>query len=168
MLRKLEKKDVTGMLEWMHDEAVNQWFRFDFSQMNEEKALDFIEKSFDEENQNFAIVNENDEYMGTISLKNISKVDNSAEYAVVTRSCIHGTNLAYQATMELLKYAFETLQLERVYLNVLEINGRANRFYEKCGFVYEGMSRNHLYLKGEYRSLKWYSMLKEEYAKIGG
>lgn len=163
MLRKLEEKDATGMMEWMHDETVNVWFRFDFSQMTNEKVLAFIKNSFDENNQNFAIVDENDAYMGTISLKNISLENKNAEYAIVTRSKVHGTNLAYIATKEILEYAFDTLGLQRVYLNVLEDNVRANRFYEKCGFVHEGMARKHLFLNGKYHSLNWYSVLKEEY-----
>ena len=162
MIRKLEEKDVAGMLEWMHDEAVNCWFRFDFSAMTEEKALDFVKASFTEENQNFAIVDENDEYMGTISLKNISVKDGNAEYAIVTRKKAHGTGLAFQATKEIIQYAFEELGLHRVYLNVLDINERANHFYKKCGFEYEGAFKDHLYLNGGYRTLNWYGILRKE------
>ena len=37
-LRKLEEKDIPGMLEWMHDPEINQWFRFDAEKMTAEKA----------------------------------------------------------------------------------------------------------------------------------
>lgn len=163
MLRKLEEKDVDFMLEWMHDEAVNKNFRFDFASMTREKALEFIAGSFTEETQNFAFVNENDEYMGTISLKHISKEDKNAEYAVVTRKAAQGTGLAARATEEILTYAFENLGLHRVYLNVLEENGRANHFYQKMGFVYEGMSKEHLCIHGEYKNLNWYAILRDEF-----
>lgn len=39
--------------------------------MTLEKVKKFIENSFNEENKHFAIVNSSDEYLGTISLKNI-------------------------------------------------------------------------------------------------
>lgn len=163
MLRKLEKKDAAYMLEWMHDERINRNFRFDFASMTEEKVFHFIETSFNEETQNFAFVDENDEYMGTISLKHISPNDGNAEYAVVTRTCAQGTGLAQKATEEILAYAFQKLRLHRVYLNVLEENERANAFYRKCGFQYEGQSKEHLYIRGEYKNLNWYGILAKDF-----
>jgi len=151
------------MLEWMHDPDVNHVFRFDFASMNEEKALAFIENSFTEENQSFAFTNDADEYLGTISLKNISATDRNAEYAVVTSKAAQGTGAAYAATMDILKYAFEELKLERVYLNVLVDNKRANAFYEKCGFQYEGQFKRHLCIRGEFKDLNWYGMTRADW-----
>lgn len=162
MIRRLEEKDAVGMLEWMHDSSVNCWFRFDFSKMEEKDVLDFIKNSFNEENQNFALVDENDEYMGTISLKNISKKDGNAEYAIVTRKNAQGTGIAFNATKEIIEYAFEELGLHRVYLNVLEINERANSFYKKCGFTFEGISKEHLFLNNQYHTLNWYGIVKKD------
>ena len=90
---------------------------------------------FDGENQNFAFVNDEDEYLGTISLKHISHDNDKAEYAVVARKCAQGTGAAKKATEELLEYAFTELALHKVYLSVLEENIRAQKFYEKCGFI---------------------------------
>lgn len=157
-LRKLEDNDAMNMLEWMHDPNVNCNFRFDFSKMTLDDVRNFIQNSFDEKNQHFAIVDEQNEYMGTISLKNINKVDNNVEYAIVTRTVAHGKGLALEATKEILNYAFNELKLHKVYLNVLEENGRANRFYEKCGFKYEGMAKEMLYINGKYHNLNWYAI----------
>ena len=99
MLRKLEKKDAPLMIEWMHDQDVNCNFRADFAHMTLEQSQNFVEHSFDEESQNFAFVDENDEYMGTISLKHISETDKNAEYAVVTRKCAQGTGRVFSRTI---------------------------------------------------------------------
>ena len=85
MLRRLEEKDAAFMLEWMHDETVNCWFRYPFADVTLEKAKLFIQYSFDEENQHFAIVDNNDEYLGTISLKHISEKDHNAELVIAAR-----------------------------------------------------------------------------------
>lgn len=71
MLRRLEEKDAPFMLEWMHDEEITAGFQRPFMQTTMEEVVSFIENSFDEENQSFAFVNEQDEYLGTISLKHI-------------------------------------------------------------------------------------------------
>ena len=144
ILRKLEERDVSAMLEWMHDETVANNFRFDFMSMTREKALDFIAKSFTNENKHFAIVDEGDNYLGTISLKNISTTDNNAEYAIVLRREFWGKGYAQKATAAILDYAFNTLHLHKVYLNVLDENTRANNFYKKCGFSFEGTFKDHI------------------------
>ena len=162
-LRKLEERDIPGMLEWMHDPELNRWFRFDATHMTEEKVRDFITASFSESARHYAITDESGEYLGTISLEDIDKENAHALYAVSLRKKAQGTGAAMAATKEVLRIAFEELGLERVYLNVLSENTRARRFYEKAGFRHEGTFRRHLRLRGEWQDWEWYAILREEY-----
>lgn len=161
MLRKLKEKDASFMLEWMHDDDITAGFQRPFKETTLEEVVEFIENSFSEENQNFAFVNSDDEYMGTISLKHISHVNDKAEYAIVARRCAQGTGVAMQATKELLQYAFEELDLHKVYLSVLEDNIRAQKFYEKCGFIREGLEVDAIKIKGKYYNHIWYGIRNE-------
>lgn len=159
MLRRLMDKDAPYMLEWMQDKDITSGFQKAFSQAALEDVLDFIHCSFDDESQNFAFVNEQDEYLGTISLKHISHINDKAEYAVVARKCAQGTGAARQATEELLQYAFGKLQLHKVYLSVLEENVRAQKFYEKCGFKREGLEIDAVKIKEQYHNHIWYGII---------
>lgn len=168
-LRELEDKDAEYMLEWMHDVEIQRSFKKDMINMTREDVLEFIAHSkvptklFDNANVHFAIVNNQDEYLGTISLKNIELINRSAEYAIATRKKAHGRGIAYRATGLLLKKAFGDYGLHRVYLNVLENNQSAIRLYERSGFILEGEFRECLDIKGKYMNLKWYSMLENEF-----
>lgn len=162
MIRRLEHKDAPFMLEWMHDQDTKRAFRYPFEQSTVESVTEFIDNSFSDTNRHFAVVNKEDEYLGTVSLKNISEVNRSAEYAIVVRTVARGTGVAKLATENVLKYAFDTLGLHRVYLNVLEKNDRARRFYTKCGFVYEGTSKDAIILNGRYESLAWYGIINDK------
>lgn len=163
MIRRLEHRDAALMLEWMHDkEDIRKAFRTPFEHATMESVIGFIDNSFSDENMHFAIAGESDEYLGTISLKDISQEDRSAEYAIVVRKTVRGTGVAKSATKELLDYAFHTMGLHRVYLNVLEKNQHAQHFYRKCGFVYEGTSRDAILLDGRYESLAWYGIINDE------
>lgn len=168
-LRKLEEKDAEGMLEWMHDPEVQKGFRFNGGEKDMDSVINFIKQSdiqlINGRDIHYAIVDESDQYLGTISLKNIDLTDKKAEYAISLRRNAQGRGIATEATSEVLKLAFEVYGLERVYLNVLSDNDRAIRLYERIGFVYEGAFRKHLFLRGEYKTLKWYSMLREEYQR---
>ncbi len=122
-------------------------------------AEDFIIHSFKENERHFAFI-DNNEYLGTISLKNISWKNKNAEYAIVTRKKAQGTGAARKATEEILKYAFQELELHKVYLNVLETNKKAQHFYEKCGFLYEGIAKEVVQINEKYYDLLWYGIIE--------
>ena len=160
-LRPLRAEDAPLMLEWMQDPAIACFFRFDAMNMTEEKCRAFIESANREPgSRHYAIADERDEYLGTVSLKDIS--DGRAEYAISTRRCAHGTGAAMQATKEILRIAFDELGLESVFLNVLEENLRANAFYRKAGFHYTHTEKNALELRGQKKALNWYEVNKEQ------
>ena len=64
-----------------------------------------------------------------------------------------------------LEYLTTERNAKAVILDPHQNNPRAVRMYEKVGFVYEGEFRRHLFAHGEYKSLKWYSILKDEYQR---
>ena len=160
MLRKLMEKDTEYMKEWRSDKSITNNFQIDFSVYTEEKIKSFIENSYSDVNQHFAFVDVNDTYLGTVSLKNISYKNRNAEYAIVTRKIAQGTGAAERATKEVLEYAFKKLMLEKVYLNVLEENIRANRFYKRCGFELEGRAKHHICINGVFHNLNWYAIYR--------
>ena len=165
-LRPLMEKDAPFMLEWMTDPEIIRFFRFDASKVTLDSCKAYIESaSMQPDAIHFAIVDEDDEYLGTISLKEIDHADQCAEYAISTRKKAHGTGAAMQATKLILQYAFDTLGLERVYLNVLVDNGRANAFYRKAGFQFAREEPEALEISGEMKTLNWYEITKEEYPK---
>ena len=136
VLRKLQEKDAEYMLEWMHDANVYTYLGKDFSKMTIADCKNFIRESEKQagNGRNFAIVDETDEYMGTISLKNIQWEEKRAEYAISCRTKAMGKGFAGKATQELFQYAAQELHLTLIYLYVKATNIRAQKLYEKTGF----------------------------------
>lgn len=165
-LRPLKQKDRDGMLEWMHDPTIHYLYTDKIRNATAESVQKFIADAEAQMRQkrtcHYAIVDGADEYLGTISLKNIEPVK-GAEYAVSVRSRYQGKGIGSWATREILRIAFEELTLHRVYLNVLSDNEHANQFYVKNGFRYEGESRMCVLIGGEFKSLNWYAILDDEY-----
>ncbi len=166
-LRALRLSDAESINECIQDEDISRMFLFTRYPYSEEEIEKFIRKSFEDKiNVHFAITNEDNEYIGTISLKNINYVDRNAEYAIMIRKEFWGKDVAKKATYEILDYGFNTLNLYKIYLNVLSINVRAIKFYEKVGFKREGIFRDHVYKNGKYVDLVWYSFFKEDFDEM--
>jgi RimJ/RimL family protein N-acetyltransferase len=68
-----------------------------------------------------------------------------------------------EAMTLLQRHAFETLNLNRVFLKVYADNVRAIRAYEKAGFVQEGRLRSAVFKHGEYDDVILMSVLRSEW-----
>lgn len=165
-LRRLELKDAPLMLAWMHDNRVTQNLRSNFASKTMEDAENFIRSSWDDkDNVNLAIASDEDEYMGTVSLKHIE--DGSAEFAITVRYESMGRGYSWFGMEAIIEKAFQDYGLESVYWCVSRDNERAVRFYDKHNFHealdipqkvldrYEGIE-----------NLKWYSVLKGDEIKV--
>lgn len=160
-LRALELKDASLMLEWMHNQNVVEHLSANFSDKNLEDCIAFIEDSFTESDSiHRAIVSDEDEYMGTVSLKRINREEGNAEFAIAVRESAMGRGYSWYGMVEMIKYAFEELALKSVYWCVSAKNGRACHFYDKHGFRrVVDVSEDILAHYKEHEDLIWYSVL---------
>lgn len=134
VLRTLEKKDAPFMLEWMKDEEVTRYLQIGGKEKDICDCIAFIESSRKcVDSVHMAIVDETDEYQGTVSLKDINREAGYAEFAIVMRGGCMGRGAAKEAMKQIMQYAFKNLKLDRVYWNVLQENTRAIRLYNKMG-----------------------------------
>ena len=134
-LRELNLDDAKGMFCWFQDNIVTYFLHGDYSNYSIEDAERFImyeSKAADEVHK--AIVNDENEYVGTVSLRHIDRIEETAELAVVVQSDYFTKGYAWFAVAEMLKYAFNTLALRGVYWRVFSKNKRAIRFFDKHGF----------------------------------
>lgn len=162
LLRKLMLKDAPLMLEWMHDKEVVKYLSSKFANKTLDDAIRFIEDSNkDNGNIHLAIVSDEDEYMGTVSLKNIDRENNSAELAIIVRRCAMSRGYSWYGMEEIIKKAFEEYELENVYWCVSKKNKKAIRFYDKHNFheVFD-ISEDILKRYNGVEELKWYSVIK--------
>lgn len=161
-LRLLEEKDAPLMLEWMHDQSVVRDLKADFMKKTLADCESFIrEAQYTKENLHMALVNNEDAYLGTVSLKHIDGT--SAEFGIVVRKTAMGQGYAGNAMREILRIAFEKLQLKNVFWCVDRRNERAVRFYDKNGYqrVDGKLLKNcGTYTEEEIKSYLWYQAEK--------
>ena len=135
-LRKLELKDAPLMLEWMHDKDVTANMNRDFSSLSIEDCERFISNSVNnKQNVHMAVVDDNDEYLGTVSLKSVDYEKRNAEFAITIRKCAMGRGVSSYAMQEIIRIGIEEMNLDCVYWCVSPVNVRAVKFYDKNDYT---------------------------------
>lgn len=166
-LRKLKQKDAPLMLEWMHDEDVVCNMQANFAEKTLQDCEAFIAAAQSiTQGLHMAIVDENDEYYGTVSLKHI--IGKSAEFAITVRKAAMGKGYAKDGMTEIIRLGFEVLGLDTIYWCVSRENKRAIRFYDKNGYPKVNIMKSNLlqvvqsvgeYAQKQIHEYDWYLMI---------
>jgi RimJ/RimL family protein N-acetyltransferase len=166
-LSVLEDEDKQNLFEWINNKELvefNSPFQI-ISWDNHCKWFDAIRKS--ESVKIFGIRTiEKNKLIGSCQLLNLNKISGSAELQIRLGFFSEmGKGYGSEAVKLLLKYGFEELKLQRIYLHVFSDNIRAFKSYLKNGFKEEGVLRRAAFINGTYKDVKIMSILKEEFIK---
>src|SRR5690606_5943840 len=102
--------------------------------------------------------------IGDCGFNQLSWVNRSAELGIVIgEKRFWGQGYGRDALRLLLRFGFNTLNLNRISLQVHADNVRGIRSYEKAGFVHEGRERQGAYKNGEYKDVLIMSVLRSEW-----
>lgn len=167
-IRKLKEKDAYLMLEWMHDPFVVKDLRTDFSNKTIDDCYSFIDMAQNvSKNMHLAITDDNDIYMGTVSLKNIE--NDNAEFAITIRKMAMGKGYSKYGMEKIISIGMNELNLKKIYWCVNPTNVRACKFYNKNGYKQMNLTDNEKkYLLNRVRysmeqidCYKWYQVTAE-------
>lgn len=135
-LRSLQQKDAQRMLQWMHDKSVTKDLKANFAALQLEDCEKFIQEAGEDQHMalHLAIVDDQDVYMGTVSLKDINLVHGYAEFAIVLHPDAMGKGYGDYAMKEILRVGFTKYALAHIIWCVDDVNIRAVKFYNKHGY----------------------------------
>lgn len=88
-----------------------------------------------------------------------------AEVGCVLHRVYWGMGLAAEALGAMISFGFERMGLNRIEGRCIAENTASARIMEKAGMAYEGTMRRREFMKGEYRDMKLYAILKDEYRR---
>ncbi len=167
-LRALERADLVYFKEWLNDPEVRAGISMykPFSMEDETEWYEAMRQQPKDEHPLCIEVEEGDDWVmiGNLSFMNLNWRVRKAEFGITIGDKRYwDQGYGTEATELLLGHGFETLNLNRIYLRVLDNNPRARRVYEKMGFVFEGSMRQAEYLEGKYIDVHLMSMLRYEW-----
>lgn len=123
---------------------------------DDEMLRDWLSTRQDHDDRaDFAIVHiDTGHVLGEVVLNELDTEDECCKFRIgLVGPDVYGLGYGTEATSLVLDYAFETVGLHRVELEVYSFNPRAQRSYEKAGFVREGVRRDALRWDGQWHDV---------------
>jgi UDP-4-amino-4,6-dideoxy-N-acetyl-beta-L-altrosamine N-acetyltransferase len=164
-LRPVETEDAPALVAWFNDPEVTRTLRhyLPMSLAKEKAFLEQLTKS--ETDLALAIVvRETDQFIGVTGLHHLNVRHRHVQFGIsIGVKALWGKGYGTEATQLLLRHAFQTLNLNRVQLEVYEFNKAAIRCYEKTGFQIEGRLRQTFFAEGRYWDTLMMGILRDEW-----
>lgn len=169
ILRKITMDDAADIFEYAHLPEVSEFLIW-YPHITIQDSIDFIkfaeEKFASEEWIIFGIeIKEKKKLIGSIDIRGWIGVNSCAEIGYVISKDFWNKGIVTEALKSLIKFCFEELHLNRLESHCEEANTGSWHVMEKCGMKYEGTLREKVFVKERYRSMKMYSILRNEQIK---
>lgn len=157
--------DAEDIVRWRNQEFVRQRFIYqkDFTIESQRKWIET--KVASKEVVQFIIEYKKDhKRVGSVYLRDIDLSNNKAEYGIFLGEKDYlGKGIGGETAKLVLKYAFHTMKLNKVFLRVLADNLRAFKSYEKAGFKTEGYFKQDVMIQGEYKDVIFMGVCADQY-----
>ena len=161
-LRKVASQDQTEFLQlmrasmdihrpWITPPTTPQMFR------------NYLQRIRRTDHEGYAICRtDDDRIVGVININHIVRgTFQNASLGYYVGEPYQGHGYMQQGLEQLLRLAFSTLGLHRLEANIQPDNVRSKALVESCGFDFEGISRNFLYIDGEWRDHERWSVFAD-------
>ncbi len=167
-LRAPERSDIPRFVAWLNDPEVRAGLlvSLPLSTADEEGWFENMLKRPMEEHPMTIEVRQGDNWLpvGNSGFHSIDWRCRAAEVGIfIGEKSLWNQGYGTEVMRLLLKHGFNTLNLNRIALDVYETNPRAIRSYEKAGFVHEGRRRQAMYKDGRYVDILQMSVLRSEW-----
>lgn len=167
LLRKMGPEDAEAVFAYASDPEVTRYVIWD-THRSIEDSREFLKRTIEGyergEEAGWGIVYKGDlRFVGTCSIVNHSRKDARAELGYVLARSHWGRGLITEAVRALIRFGFERMGLNRVEARCVAENIASARVMEKAGMTCEGTLRDRERIKGEYRDMKVYSILRGEF-----
>jgi RimJ/RimL family protein N-acetyltransferase len=168
-LRPLEVSDASTVAPWFNDPALTRFVKRHLP-MSVHAEEEFLRRmSTNETDVVLGIVlKDADRLIGTTGLHPEYRCRTARFGIILGDTSCHDCGIGTDVTRLMVNHAFETLNLNRVWLHVYEYNPRGIHVYEKVGFRVEGRLRQETYRDGRYWDIIAMGLLRSEWEANSG
>ncbi len=165
-LRPLELEDAPALADWFNNPEVTRFLQrsHPMSLLAEQDWIRLRQAGNESEVTLGMALRADDLFIGCLGLHRLDNRSRQSCLGITIGSREHwGQGYGSEALGLLVRHAFETLILNRVWLEVFEYNTRGIRAYEKVGFRHEGRLRQATFREGRYWDVLVMGLLRAEW-----
>ena len=159
----MNTEDAEIYTKWLNDPEIVKYLSLRNSLVSIYGEKEYIE-AFSKIEFNLSIIKcENDELIGNIGLNDIDYKNGTAELGIFIGEQENlGKGYGTEAINLLTKYAFNELRLHSIYLRTYDINERAVKSYNKCGFKEFGRRHEAIFMDGKYHDVIYMELINQK------
>lgn len=168
-LRPLEEGDLERCVRWMNDPEVRTFLGNQHPRNLRAQRERWL-KMYDSQTEMILAITlrRGGRHIGICGLHRIDSINRNTELGItIGEKAAWGRGYGEDVLNCLLRHAFETLNLHRVFLRCDAFNARGIACYKKCGFREEGRSREDAFREGRYHDTLIMGILRSEWAARG-
>ncbi|QCR31262.1 GNAT family N-acetyltransferase [Lysinibacillus sp. SGAir0095] len=170
ILREITENDANSIFEYLSDPEVMKYYGL--------QPFEAVKDALDEISWYQSIFNEQTGIRWGITLKHEDKVIGSCGFLNTVSNHYRtdigfelskeywGQGIASEAMNEIIQYAFEQTDIQRIQALIEPPNIASQKMVERAGFLREGLLRKYEYTCGKFDDLYMYGLLKEDYGKF--
>ena len=163
--RAIIDSDLEMILQWRTMPEVSEYMYTDFEPDMEKQRAWFRAISQRDTRLDW-VIQADGEDVGLLSIVGIDQVNRRCDWAYYLASpSVRGKGIGRSVEMNVLKYAFETLDLNKVCCEVFVFNELVIKIHEKYGSKIEGTRRQHIWKGGEFHDIVEMGILREEWER---
>ncbi|WP_102691342.1 GNAT family N-acetyltransferase [Rummeliibacillus pycnus] len=171
ILRELQLDDVEARYQWCLDKEVTKHLNMPdkYPPFSKDETRKWMEMCINKTNgyDQKAILDQDNNHIGWIDLKNFDNLNKHAELGIAIGDKNYwGKGFGLAAMLEMLKYGFNELNLNKIWLRVEIDNEKAIKSYKRIGYVEEGILRQDRLRNGKFVDRLRMSILKNEFLQI--
>jgi RimJ/RimL family protein N-acetyltransferase len=158
-LRLVEKDDLPLYAEWIN----NPDFYGEYNPLEQESKME-IEKNYDTappEKRKFFIEKKDGTKIGMVN--HFPAPENQLEIGFTLIPTERGKGYGTEAVQIIVDYLFLSRSVPRIQAYTDTRNTTSQKLLEKIGFKKEGTTRKAMFIRGQWRDLHLYSILREEW-----
>lgn len=163
----MQKGDAADMFEYASNPAVTRYLTWDVHPNERFTAnyLSYLQSRYRAgEFYDWAVtLKDSDKMIGSCGFTRFNFGAYSAEVGYVLNPMYWGRGIAPEALRRVIRFAFDTLGLNRIEAKCMAGNSASRRVMEKVGMSYEGTARESMYIKGGFVSVETSAILRDEY-----
>jgi diamine N-acetyltransferase len=150
LLIPLSLEHLPHVMKWVNDPNVMQFFAGHQEPISDEQEQVYLWKILNSNTDFVFSIFDGDTYIGQCSLNNIYWPAKNARMFIVILPEFQKKGYGTRAIIELLTYAFENLQLHKIWLITRSDNRNAQGHYVKLGFDFEGILKDEYFVQYRY------------------